>query len=231
MIATDQDRTGHAYERLRDLIVKGLLAPGSRIIESDVAERLGVSRTPIRAALQRLEQEGYIRNEANGQRWRPVVAPLTKEDADELLHLIAQLEGLAARRAALLDQDPHRELIARLRALNQALLDQTAGDVRDPNQYYQLDSRFHRAYVDAAAGPRLLALLDAIKPQAERYVRTYVTVLPDKIETSFQEHCAIIEAIEARDPDDAQAGVEANFRGAAERFGRVIDQIGERGAW
>jgi DNA-binding GntR family transcriptional regulator len=55
-----EDRIVQAYEKLRDLIVWGRLAPGTRIIESDVAGRLGISRTPVRSALQRLQQEGYI---------------------------------------------------------------------------------------------------------------------------------------------------------------------------
>ncbi|MFB6240160.1 MAG: GntR family transcriptional regulator, partial [Gemmatimonadota bacterium] len=58
------DRSGETYTRLRELIVRGQLAPGSRIIETDVAERLGVSRTPVRSALQRLEQEGFIESES-----------------------------------------------------------------------------------------------------------------------------------------------------------------------
>ncbi|NNM33689.1 MAG: GntR family transcriptional regulator, partial [Gemmatimonadetes bacterium] len=54
------DRTTLAYERLRELIVRGRLAPGSRLIETEVAERLGLSRTPVRGAFQRLTQEGYV---------------------------------------------------------------------------------------------------------------------------------------------------------------------------
>ena len=65
------------YEQLRDLIVHGHLAPGSRIVESDVAGRLGVSRTPVRGALQRLQQEGYIVDPSGGRLARPTVSPLT----------------------------------------------------------------------------------------------------------------------------------------------------------
>ena len=57
---TGSDRASQAYRRLRELIVHGRLAPGARIIETEVAGKLGISRTPVRAALQRLQQEGYI---------------------------------------------------------------------------------------------------------------------------------------------------------------------------
>ncbi|HET7564995.1 MAG TPA: GntR family transcriptional regulator, partial [Gemmatimonadaceae bacterium] len=64
---TRGDRIAHAYEQLRTLIVHGRLAPGSRVIESDIAERLGVSRTPVRSALHRLQQEGYIVGVSRGK--------------------------------------------------------------------------------------------------------------------------------------------------------------------
>jgi len=85
--AHDADRSSQVYAKLRDLIVRGRLAPGARITETDAAGRLGVSRTPVRAALQQLAQEGYIVVANAGLRRRPVVAPLTREDATELLHI------------------------------------------------------------------------------------------------------------------------------------------------
>src|SRR6478672_9936126 len=94
-------RPQQVYERLRELIVDGRLAPGTRIVETEVAERLGVSRTPVRGALQRLQQEGYVVDSPTLQQTRPTVAPLTSEDAHELFLLVGALEGLAASRAAL----------------------------------------------------------------------------------------------------------------------------------
>ncbi len=88
------------YHALRELIVRGQLAPGARIVESDVATRLHVSRTPVRGALQRLQQEGYIVDSPSLQQSRPTVAPMTREDAMELFSIVAEIEGLAARYAA-----------------------------------------------------------------------------------------------------------------------------------
>jgi DNA-binding GntR family transcriptional regulator len=226
-----QDRTTQTYERLRELIVKGSLAPGSRVIESDVAERLGVSRTPIRASLQRLEQEGFILRGGNGQQWRPTVAPLTRQDAKELFDMTGQLEGLAARYACDLPDRLHEAMVEEVRRRNEALLELAESGGADPLRYWPLDEAFHRAYVEVGSGPRLLALHDSLRPQVERYGRVYTLMLPDRVETSFREHTVIVDTLEKRDPDGAQAAVEDNWRGAAVRLGEVIDHIGERGSW
>src|SRR6476620_12115544 len=105
------ERSTRLYESLRNLIVRGQLAPGARIVETEVAERFGVSRTPVRAAFQRLEREGYVTASPTHQA-RMTVAPLTREDVGELLEIVGELEGLAARSAARLD-DGAREQLAK----------------------------------------------------------------------------------------------------------------------
>ncbi|NIU33230.1 MAG: GntR family transcriptional regulator [Gemmatimonadetes bacterium] len=229
--SSTERRSTQAYRRLRKLIVSGRLAPGSRLMESDLAERLGVSRTPVRSALQRLEQEGYILSENSGQRWRPKVAPLTREDSAELFYIIGEVEGLAGWFAAALEGDEHGELVETLDSINQRLREASKRESQAAEVYYNLDHAFHRAYVDAGAGPRLRSLHDAIKPQAERYIRVYVSALTTEIETSIAEHDNIVRAIEGRNSDLAQRMIEANWRGAAERLGRVIEWVGERGSW
>src|SRR5437879_5760201 len=81
------ERPTPVYDSLRSLIVRGQLAPGARIPEVDVASRLGVSRTPVRAALQRLEREGYVVASPT-QQARMSVAPLTQQDVQELLEIV-----------------------------------------------------------------------------------------------------------------------------------------------
>lgn len=219
------------YRRLRELIVRGQIAPGARIIETDVAHRLGVSRTPVRGALQRLIQEGYVVESPRLQQSRPMVAPLTREDARELFYIVAEIEGLAARHAAALPARDRDALAADLTAINGAF--DRAARVRpvDHNKVWELDERFHRRYVDAGAGLRLLALHDAVKPQAERYERIYVSLLAKDLDTSVAEHRAIIRSIKAGKEDAAQAAVQTNWRNAAERLGSVIAAMGEKGAW
>jgi DNA-binding GntR family transcriptional regulator len=219
------------YEQLRDLIVHGHLAPGSRIVESDVAARLGVSRTPVRGALQRLQQEGYIVDPSGGRLARPTVSPLTSDDARELFHIVAEVEGLSGRWAAGLPVGERRGLARTLRAINADFRREAAIRRPDFNRLHDLDNTFHRTYVEAGAGRRLLALHRTIKPQAERYERLYVSLLVSDLVTSVAEHEAIAAAIERGNADAAQRAVQTNWRNAAERLERVIDRAGERGSW
>jgi DNA-binding GntR family transcriptional regulator len=225
------DRVTRAYHLLRELIVRGRLAPGTRIIETDVASRLGISRTPVRGALQRLQQEGYIVSSGAAHQSRLSVAPLTKEDARELFAIVGEIEGLGARWSAEL-ADPERDVVtADLRELNDKLAQVAAERRPDHQKVFDYDQGFHRRYVEGAAGPRLLALHDAIKPQSERYVRLYISALVDEIGTSVREHIVIVDAIAAGEGESAQSAVRSNWRNAAARLARVIDSLGERGTW
>src|SRR5690606_31043845 len=177
------DRVTLAYKRLRELIVTGKLAPGSRIIETSIADRLGVSRTPVRAALQRLQQEGYVVVASPGQQSRMAVAPLTQEDAMELFGMVSAVEGLAAHGAALRPASERHAVVPELRQLNHDLLQESHANGRDVNRVFTLDERLHRRVVEAGAGPRLLALHDSFKPQSERYGRIYSSALIDEMPT------------------------------------------------
>ena len=213
------------------MIVWGRLAPGARIVEAEIAERLGVSRTPTRSAIHRLQQEGYVTAPDRVKERRLIVAPLTQEDARELFEIVGQLEGLAARGAAALDGKPRAKLVQGLRRLNTDLGAAARERRPDPMGIFDLDTAFHRSYVEAGSGPRLLALHDATKPQAERYVRLYITSLIDEIATSVDEHGVIVDAIDAGDPGRAQRAVDSNWHNAALRLSRVIQALGERGCW
>src|SRR5215831_13687503 len=85
--------------------------------------------------------------------------------------------------------------------------------------------------VESSAGPRLLALHDAVKPQAERYIRMYISMLTGDIRTSVYEHDLIIASIDEGRADDAELAVQVNWRHAADRLSKVIAVAGERGSW
>jgi DNA-binding GntR family transcriptional regulator len=223
-------RPQEVYERLRALIIDGRLAPGTRLVETDVASRLGVSRTPVRGALQRLQQEGYVVDSPTLQQTRPTVAPLTSEDAHELFLLVGALEGLAASRAALGTGVQRTALAAELADINEAFRAAAAGPRPDHGRIFELDERFHRCYMKAA-GRRVRSLHDTVKPQAERYERLYVSMLTSELHTSVVEHRAIVRAIRAGNAPAAQAAVETNWRNAAERLAAVVTATGERGSW
>ena len=225
------DRPKQVYEQLRTLIVHGRLAPGSRLVETDIAQRFGVSRTPVRGALQRLQQEGYILDSPSMRQSRPTVAPLTGEDAQELFDIVGELEGMAAYNAANLPAPKRQALVKELSAINSDFRRAAIATRPDHNRLWDLDERFHKRYVEAAAGPRLRVLHDSVKPQAERYERLYVSFLSGEIMTSVNEHEVIIEAIAAGNAEEAKLGVHHNWHNAAERLGRVIERAGDRGRW
>ena len=224
-------RPEQVYGRLRDLIVQGSLAPGSRIVETEIATRLGVSRTPVREALQRLQQEGFVMGAPGAQQSRLTVAPLTQDDVHELLDIVGALEGLGARRAAAKEPADRKSLAKELRSLNQEFARAGRGGPGDHSKLYDADERLHRRIVQAGVGPRLLSLHGAVKPQAERYIRMYISMLTGDLKSSVDEHDAMIDAIEEGRAEDAQRAIELNWRHAAERLSKVIELAGERGNW
>jgi DNA-binding GntR family transcriptional regulator len=215
-----------AHERLRDLIVRGRLAPGAPIIETEIATLLGVRRSHLRAAIMRLQQTGFVISSTIGTYSRSRVAPLTLGDVQELFAVIGALEGVAARNAARLPSRERSPLVAALRRINRQL--RPSGRVT-PADYHDLDGQFHGLYVTQAGGGRVRMLYDAIKPQVDRYALMYTYALYDQISTSAAEHDIIIAAIADGDPDAAQRAADANWRNAAERFRSFIDVAGELG--
>jgi DNA-binding GntR family transcriptional regulator len=219
------------YDHLRELIVWGRLAPGSRIVENDIALHLGVSRTPIRSALHRLRQEGYVVPIGRRKEQRLVIAPLTQTDARELFDLVGMVEGLAAGAAARRTEEEREALGDDLAALNTELAEAASTGNHTARHVFETDMKFHRRYVEAGAGPRLIALHDAIKPQAERYIHLYTNSLMGEIDRSVEEHQAIIERIVSGSADGARRAVQRNWRNAAARLERVISVMGEHGSW
>ena len=227
-----QDRPDMVYCELRELIVSGRLAPGTRLVETLAAERLGVSRTPVRSAFNRLRREGYavVANERDERR-RLVVAPITGADAADLFHIVGGLEGLAGYYAANVDLERRMPFVRELEELNNEMLVESQTAHMDTYKVFQLDASFHRRYVVEAAPPRLQALHDAIKPQAERYARLYVSALTDVLGVSVAEHEVIIAAIRDGDADAAQRSIQTNWWNAARRVGSKITEWGESGGW
>jgi DNA-binding GntR family transcriptional regulator len=225
------DLVAQTYERLRALIVMGRLSPGSRIIESDLADRLGVSRTPVRSALQRLQQEGFVGGLTGGRNARLVVSALTREDCQELLSLLGALEGLSARAAAGLPDRARRALVADQRLINAEFEEILHQGIAEPDEIFRAHTAFHSTHMAAAATPRVRALYAAIQPQAERYRRVYITSSPHGLLEEVAEHAPIIDAIERGDGASAQLAVQENWLAAADRMGRIVDRLGERGSW
>ncbi len=219
-----------AFQEIRELIVHGRMAPGTWIVEADLAERLNMSRTPVRSAIHWLQREGYILAQRSVTKSRMIVAPLTKDDANQLYIIIGHLEGIAGRGAAQMPEKERRELIRQLKAINDKLLAIADGH-GPPGGIFDLDRAFHRLIVDAGAGARLATLHDAIEPQTERYWRLYASSIISDLHISVQEHRQIIAGLQAGDPAAVEIALQNNWLKGAERLGHVIDIFGERGSW
>ncbi len=222
------------YRRLRAQIVTLQIAPGAPLAELDLCRRLGASRTPVRAALQRLEQEGLVTAANAGTKRRAIVSPLTPDDMRELFLMVGALDGVAAALAARLGQS-RRDAVAReMERLNRRLRRLAARDTpRAIRLAQQLDLRFHRAYESAGAGPRLRSKLETLHARRERYVRVYTQALvhAHHVRESLVEHQAIIDAVRAGDPDAAERSAAFNHRNALARYDRIVAAHGERGSW
>ena len=224
------DNVSRVYLELRTLIISGQLPPGARIAERAVVARTGLSRTPVRSALHRLQQEGFVASVGRAGDQRLIVTPLTRGDGREVFLIVGHLEGLAACEAAALPTARRRGLVRSLREANKELAVASRSKA-PPSRLFDLDVRFHASYVEGVAGPRLVALHRAIKPQCERYARLYVNVLLAELPTSVKEHEAIAAAIAKGNPTAAQRAVETNWHNAAKRLATVIAEHGERGIW
>jgi len=227
---TTPDLVTRAYATLRDLIIAGTLAPGTRIIETELADRLGISRTPLRSALHQLRQEGWVTGPGDpGRHLRLSVSPTTEADARELYEIIAVLEGLAARWAASLPHDPRQRLIEELTAVNAEMRAEAAGPDHDPERIFHCHSAFHIGLVQGIDAPRLHALHAAIKPQSDRYRRIYRSALVPLAAEAAAEQDGIIRAIRSGCPDDAERCARDNWRNAADRMCLIIRTEGEQG--
>lgn len=220
------------YEDLREAIVSVKLAPGTMLSEESVSRRLGASRTPVRSALDRLQREGLVSTTQVGAKRRLVVAPLTASDMCQLFLMVGALNGVAARRAAQLADEPRRQLVEELRQINEDLRQVALGDV-NVQRAEALDSRFHRSYELVVDAPQLVLELELLGARRTRYVHVYTEALVQagNLRESVTEHSAIIDALAAGDPDAAEQRAAFNHRQALERFGRAMRAAGERGTW
>src|SRR5437868_7063831 len=155
------DRPDAVYERLRDLIIRGRLAPGVRVVESDIATRLGVSRTPVREAIQRLHQDGMLRATPVARRTELIVAPLTAADLMDLYRLMAGLESTAVLGVLELPAGERRSVATRLKETEDRFEAVGRESPADYELLFELHNAFHDGFVTPGAGPRLQSLIAA----------------------------------------------------------------------
>ncbi len=209
------------YLRLRALIVRGTLAPGQPVSEAQLAERLAVSRTPIRQAMQRLLGEGLLVVTGGGARPRVAVAPLDADEAAECYRIVGQLEGGLARTIAAWPADSRRALADALAALDAQFTAAARARRPDPDRLHERHAAFHERLRDAAAGPVTHELLAVLAPRVERYQWFHAPVLLGAgrdFRDTYAEHAAIIKGVRAGSADALQRAIRDNWEGAAARF-------------
>lgn len=219
------------YDKVRALIVRGRLLPGTRVTEADVAKELGVSRTPAREALRRLRQERLLvpTGASGGAKVRLAVAPMTAGEARELYAAAGALEGVVVRNVTDYNADERLALAAELAKAQAAFRHEATKRTPDWDRQFELHHAFHELLRTRLAGPRLRLLLDGLRPHLDRYEYFYGPLHGTGFEATFEEHDAIVAAIESGRADVAERAVRANWFNAADRLATIVQRAGEAG--
>jgi GntR family transcriptional regulator, vanillate catabolism transcriptional regulator len=196
-----------ALLRLRELILSGEFAPGERMAELPLVERLGVSRSPLRLALASLEHEGLLRGLAGGGY---AVREFTKADIRDAIELRGVLEGTAARFAA--ERGVTRRDLSALRSINEDIEPLVhLADYESFERYVELNERFHRKMLAIARSPMLERALEGILSLpfggASAFVMTEAE-LPESraiLLIAYHHHRALIDALEGRQSGRAES--------------------------
>jgi DNA-binding GntR family transcriptional regulator len=200
-----------AYARLKEAIQAGELKPGQRIREIEMADRLKMSRTPVREALRRLEADGLLT-------FAPyrgmVIAELDHQAVMELYQMREVLEGTAAGLAA---RHASEAEIAVLRDI----MASDPGEDGDPQRLATHNRQFHGALYRAAHNRYLLKTLNVLRDAMALLGMTTLS-LTGRSDTAREEHAAIVHAIEARDVEGAEAAARAHIRSAQRARIRIM---------
>lgn len=204
-----------AYGKIKAYLLSGSAGPGSQLTEDHLASISGVSRTPVRDAVRRLETELLVvRSDSN----RLFVADWSPSDLEEMFTLRAMMESHGAARAAARIK---AEAIAELRAVNAALEDAISKDPPDILSFLAQNRRFHDIIVEAASSPRLANLLPMLVEQPIVY-QTAQRYRIEDLAQSASDHSELIAAFEAHDASWAQAVMHSHIRRAFHAFSTAV---------
>jgi DNA-binding GntR family transcriptional regulator len=215
MVAEGKQGQRDAYEMILDAIDTGTYKPGDRLVENELAERFGVSRTPIREALQRLETQSLLTRDGRSL----IVASLDHSQLAELYVVRAELEGLAASLAA---QHAAPEEIRVLREMveeDRQLLD-------NPSALARANRRFHKQLHLASHNRYLVQQLDLVH-RSMALLATTSLAAEGRSEDAIAEHDAIVSAIEVRDQDAARTALRKHISRAFETRIKLDSTLGD----
>ncbi len=195
------DLSGDAYQKLRLAILGGEYEAGAPLFEVHLAAALGMSRTPVREALQALARDGLVEVVPS----RGFIVPRrSMEDVRELFELRESLEGMAARYAAV------RATKEDVDALD-TLCDRYA-DEHDWEQWARNGTAFHTLVLTTARNSRLMGILDSLRGQILHSRQSVLRSDRERRDAAIREHRSILDAIRSRDPDAAEAGARLHVR-------------------
>ena len=201
------------FEALREAILKGVLKPGERLMEIQLAEEMGVSRTPVREAIRKLELEGLV---AMVPRKGAYVASLSMKDIIEVFEIRGALEGLAAELAAERITDEELEELERyLVRITESI------EADDLALVVAIDTDFHSQLYKASRNERLAQIINNLREQIQRF-RTTSLSLPGRMQAALEEHKKIVDAISTRDGALARRLAEEHIENAENSFMEVI---------
>lgn len=185
----------HAYRRIKDAILTLQLRPGAPLVEAELAEQLGISKTPVRDALLELRREGLVTKIPYSGTF---VSEITATDICEIVQVRAVLEGRAAYYAtAALNDDELKELED---LINRELDALAAGEIERAAQF---NAAFHQVILSRVSNRRLVALVENFEDQMRR-IRARTSHLTGRLKKSAEEHRRVLEALRARDADRAE---------------------------
>lgn len=215
MVVTYRTLQEIVYDTIRDAILSGRYRPGQRLVADALAKEAGVSRMPVREALQRLEATGLVTLMPHRG---AVVNELSEAEIIEIYHIRAVLDGLATRLAA-----PHltRPDFDRMHAILGEMA--AAAKAKDLDRVLRVNRDFHQRIWQAAHAPRLHSLLENLYDASQRF-RQISVLLPGRLERLTQEHRRITQALARGDVNRAERFAVEHHEGTALRLLRAVEQ-------
>ena len=180
------------YENLKEAIIKGTLAPESRVVETRFADALKISRTPVREAMHKLEREGLLRHDPKGGFY---VVGLTRKDIEEAFGIRSVLESYAARLATERHQPEELEPLEEKLAEYQTFLDQ--GMLKE---LPRINTEFHDLLYGLGRSPKLVKMINDLRVQISRF-REVILRIETMAKASNSDHRLMMDAIRGREAD------------------------------
>ena len=207
-------------EALRDAIRRGILEPGERLMEVQVADELGISRTPVREAIRKLEQEGYV---IMMPRRGTYVADVSESDVKEIFEIRSALEALATGLAARRIEPDELKML-------EGYLTEIEGYIKanDIEKIVETDIKFHGLLYQVSRNERLVAIVSNLKEQLARF-RTLSMSYPGRLQETLEEHSEMVEAIANGDVSAARDAAEHHMERAEKTLLKALRKSQRRG--